>query len=261
MAITFDAFSADGTPTTGNDSFTHAGGAGPRTALVFIVGTSPTDEITGVTYATVAMTQLASSPKISSAGGEPGVIHTFLLNGITSGSQTVAFTTSASTVTHQGYCITLNAAADLEVVDEDVTIDSISLANPSVTLSLGGRSCFCALALMSGQAAVASITPLTSWTSRHEVTTGSECAACYTYDTIGTTDVTAGWTQTADDALMYAVALGEVVAAGGQPTVKRHGGVPGMNRLRMGPGFGGGAWGRTRSGVTIPRWLEGQRAA
>lgn len=261
MAITFDAFTADASPTTGNDSFSHGGGAGPRAALGFIVGTSPTDEVSGATYGGVSMTQLSSSPKLATSGGEPGVVHAFLLNGIASGTQTFAFTTSASTVTHQAYCITLNADADLEVVDEDVTVDSTSQANPSVTLSLGGRSCFCAIAFMSGHAGTASITPLTSWTSRHEVTTGSETAACYTYDTIGTSDVTAGWTQTAEDALMYAVALGEVVAAGGQPITKRHEGIVRMGLRKAGVGHRGGSWGMTRSHLVIPRWLKGDRRA
>ena len=61
--------------------------------------------------------------------------------------------------------------------------------------------------------AVAGTTPLASWTSRVEIDWGPQVGLMYTYDTIGTSDVTAGWTQAADDATMVALAVSEVLAA------------------------------------------------
>jgi hypothetical protein len=140
-------------------------------------------------------------------------------------------------------------------------VDSASQANPTGTLTLSSRTCFVCQGLMSGQAAVASITQPAGWSIGVEATTGSECAAVYSYDTIGSSDVTVGWTQTADDAFAVAIAVSEVVSAAGQPIIKRHLNIPLMGIRKSGPGHSGGAWGRSKSGIVIPRWLEGARAA
>jgi hypothetical protein len=50
----------------------------------------------------------------------------------------------------------------------------------------------------------------------------------------------------------------EMVSGGapaGQPITKRSGGVPHMGTGGLKGGFGGGAWGRTRDHVYMPRWL------
>lgn len=211
MAISLDATSFDATPATGNQSWSHSGGAGPRAALVMIVGVSPSDEVTGATYAGAAMTELSGSPWISASGSEPGAIHAFLLNGITSGTQTVAFTTSGATMAHQGVCVTFNTTGnDVELVTANAFVDSVSQANPSATLSLGGRTCHVSMPWASGQAAVASVTELAGWTPITEATTGSETAGVYIYDTVAASDPTVGWTQAADDAFAVAIALSEV---------------------------------------------------
>src|SRR5690606_11093100 len=44
----------------------------------------------------------------------------------------------------------------------------------------------------------------------NETDVGSTVAGVYSYNTIGTSNVTAGWSQTAEDALMLAVAVAEV---------------------------------------------------
>lgn len=178
--------------------------------IVLIGGTAETNEITAVTYGGVALSAVSGSPN-AKATGETGIVQAFFLgSGVPSGAQTVAYTTSGSTVTHQGYCVTVTATASTEVVATNVAINSDSQADPSSTLGLSGRTCFCCELIYSGQAAIASITPFSGWTSQHEAAASGDTLAYYTYDTVGSSDVTVGWTQTADDALMIAVAVSEV---------------------------------------------------
>ena len=209
MAVAFDAFS-NGTAGTGDISWTHTPVGTPRGVIVMVLGVSGTDGVSGVTYGGVAMTEVTGSPNLKTSLELAGVYVYFLGSSIPTGAQTVAMT-SANVHLKSISAITLTGAADTEVVDSDATINSDSVQDPSVTLSLGGRDCFCAIGGVSGQDAVTGITPLTDWTSRLEQDGGAVTVLHYTYNTIGTTDVTAGWTQTADDATAIAVAVSEVV--------------------------------------------------
>jgi hypothetical protein len=214
MAVAFDAHTG---ATSISPSFTHTPVGTPRAVIVFIRDTSGSaDQVSGVTYGGVAMSEISGSPNIpNDSGTDSHFLHAFFLgSGIPTGAQTVAVTETGSFDMHVN-CITLTADADTEIVDSDGTIDSTSTANPSVTLSLGGRTSFAAIVFSSGHGVVGSITPLTGWTGQDEDDSGVKVGGCYTYDTIGSTDVTAGWTQTAEDAQMIAVAVTE--AGGGDP--------------------------------------------
>ena len=212
MAVAFDAFS-NGTAGTGDISFTHTPVRTPRGAIVIVLGVSGTDGVSGVTYGGVAMAEVSGSPNLKGTAELAGAYVYFLGASIPTGAQTVAMT-SSNTHLKSISCITLTAAADTEVVDSDGTINSDSVADPSVTLSLGGRTAFAAIGLVSGQDAVTGITPPSGWTSRLEQDAGAVTVGHYTYDTIGSTDVAAGWTQTAEDATAIAVAVSEVAAGG-----------------------------------------------
>ena len=213
MTVAYDNFS-NGTAGTGDISWTHTPVGTPRAVIVFIAGIAGADEVSGVTYGGTAMTEMTGSPS-SKATGETGTVYGYFLGAsIPTGAQTVAMTSTAANL--KSICaITLTGAADTEIVDVDATISSDAVADPSVTLSLASRDSFCAIGLYSGQDAVTGITPLTGWTSRLEQDAGTEVVGYYTYDTVGSTDVTAGWTQTSEDAIAIAVAVSEV--AGGDP--------------------------------------------
>lgn len=229
MTVAFDARSASGAQ-TGDMSFTHTPVGTPRAVIVLIVqNVGFTDELVSApTYGGVSMTAMAGSPN-SHITGETGVVYGYFLGaGIPTGAQTVAVDVNIVGSTKRAEVWTLTGADDTEIVDVDAAINSDSQANPSVTLSLAGRTCFAGIGFHSGQAAVTGITPLTGWTSRQEGDFGEQTAGFYTYDTVSTVDVTAGWTQAADDALAIAVAVSEVQAAAGHPTMRRWGGVPGM---------------------------------
>ncbi len=207
MTIAFDAFSSyllGGV----NPSWTHTPVGTPKGVIVWILQGSATDEVTGVTYGGVAMTEVAGSPNMKATGEVIGCYCYFLGSGIPTGARTVQVSGGVS-VAKAAYCVTVTAAGDTMLQDVDATINSDSVANPSVTMSLGGLSSFVALAFDSGQNAATGVTPFTGWTGRNETSSGVQTIGCYTYDTVGTADVTAGWTQTAEDAVAIVVAIKE----------------------------------------------------
>ena len=204
--VGFDAFSsvAQG---TGNLSWTHTPAGTPKGVIVFVVENDGVDGVTSATYGGTSMTECTGSPNQHNTG-EPGTVHCFrLLSSVPTGAVTVAVTMSDTVTAKRAGAYSVTSSADTTVVDTDATINSDSAANPSVTLSAGGLNIFCAIGFHSGQNQATGITPLTSWTGSLENDFGSQVAGWYKYDTIGTANVTAGWTQTADDAVMIGIAL------------------------------------------------------
>jgi hypothetical protein len=198
VAVAFDAFSsvAEG---TGTLSWTHTPVGTPKGIRVDIVENGGTNGVTGVTYGGVALELVAANAKTS---GEAGTVVTYFLGrNIPTGARTVSVTVSDAVAKRAG-AITLTALADTAWIACEQSIGSDSLANPSATINLLGKTCFVSLAGHSGQNAVTGITPSTGWTSRLEHDFGNQTAAWYTYNTIATSNVACGWTQTADDAAM-----------------------------------------------------------
>lgn len=208
MAIAFDS---SGTPAsgTGDFSFTHTPVGTPRAVIIGVVqNVGSTDEVISVSYGGVSLARVGA---VFHTTGETGAVYLYFLGAnIPTGAQTVIVDVNGTGSSKRVTVWALTAAANTEVVDSDTTINSDSQANPSVTLSLGGRSCWCGIEFFSGQDAATGITPLTSWTGTLEQDFGSQTGGSYRYNTIGTADVTAGWTQTAEDAAMVAVAIGEI---------------------------------------------------
>ena len=212
MTVSYDAFalSAAGTSTR---TWTHTPVGTPRAIVAYVVHDGTADDISGCTYNGVAMTEMTGSPNVL-ATGEGHVVYAYHLGtSLPTGAQTVEATAISNVGLKLGYSISLQGADDTEVVDTDTSINSTSQADPSATLALGGRTCFCSIGFASGQDAASGITPLTGWTARNEADAGTEVVACYTYDTVDSADVTAGWTQTAEDACAIASAISEVQAA------------------------------------------------
>lgn len=214
--VAFDAFADTTDFATGNFTWTHTPSGTPSGVVVWVLeaSSSAADGVTGVTYGGVSMTEVSGSPNIHSTG-ELGTVHCFFLGeGIPTGAQSVAVTTSNSH-SKVGGSVTLTASDTTEIVDVDATVNSDSQANPSVTLSASGRTVWAGIGFYSGQNAPTGITPLTNWTDRTEDDIGTKTMGIYTYDTIGSSDVTAGWTQGADDAVMIAILIAQEAAAGG----------------------------------------------
>jgi hypothetical protein len=216
MTVAYDAFSsANDAGGASNLAWTHTPVGTPRGVLVWIVMTAYTPSGTNAVSCTYGGVDMGSPVEVIKTTGEVGsVCFYFLGSSIPTGAQTVTFDKLAS-CTAFGGCISLTGAANTEIVDSDNTINSDAAVNPSVTLSLSGRTCFAGIGFFSGQGADTGVTPLSSWTSRAEHDFTPSVAGVYSYDTIGSSDVTAGWTQTSDDAFAVAVAVSEVAAGGG----------------------------------------------
>jgi hypothetical protein len=206
MAIAKDALS-----TSNLASYTHTPVGTPRGVLVMIPNESATDQVTGVTYGGVAMTEITLSPLVAT-GAEGGVLHGFFLgSSVPTGAQTV----EATIVTGSPHIITqtVTAAADTEIVDTG-TIDLTAVTGAQTgTLSTGGRNTVVVeVGWCSGSAATAT-TQLTNWTGHNESDEGAEINFRYSYDIVGTADVTFGVTITGtEDIAVLAAAIGEVVS-------------------------------------------------
>lgn len=219
--ITFDTFSsvAAGTSTL---SWTHtpSGDGLIQGVVVFVVSNSGADGVTGATYGGTAMTEVSGSPNLH-ASGEPGSVYAYFLgSGLGSGAKVINVNVG-NAISKRAGAYGVNAHGDTMIVDADATINSDSQANPSVTLSTGGKLCFAAIGFHSGQNAPGSTTPLTNWTSNLENDFGNQVGGWYRFNSFLSADVTAGWTQTADDATMIGVLIGE--ADGGHDTLVRMG--------------------------------------
>jgi hypothetical protein len=217
MAVAKDAVSRIGTgigQVAGDGSWTHTPSGTPRAVLVFVnVGTHTAGGVTGVTYGGTTMTQVSGSPVHHAVAEVLRSTAWVLLSSVPTGAQSVAVDNNLDD-DWSGFCVTVTSGGnDCGVVDSDGTINSGSVADPSITLALTGETCFCAIAPASGQNAVTGIAPLSGWTADFEDDLGGQVTALYTYDTISTADVTAGWTQTAEDAVAMAVAIAEVSGA------------------------------------------------
>ena len=161
------------------------------------------------------MTEVSVSPSLNNTGENSAVYAFFLGSSVPTGAQTVAVTTSGSTGNNLGYCISVTAGQNTEVVDSDAIVGSG--ANPSGTLSLGGSTCFCSEASHSGVSSLASYAPPSGWTRRWPNDYGSMVAALSSYDTVAASDVAYGMSQVADDYNIIGIAIKE--AAGGAVSV------------------------------------------
>lgn len=211
MTITFDAFST----TTNGDrvadpNFSHSGGT-PRGVLVLVAGANyATDPVVGIDYGTLALTKETAVFKTT---GETGFVGVWSGGAsIPTGTQTVDVDAGGNTI--NAYCYTIAADADTEI-NNTANVVNDSLQDPSVNLALSGKESFVAMVWHAGQASLGGITPNTGWTSRSEDDWGAEVIGSYSYDTIGTADVSVGYdTASADDVLLIGAALSEVVGGG-----------------------------------------------
>lgn len=218
MTIAFDAFGQYSGTFSADDSFSLAGAAGLDGVLCVVIQASNTAETITATHNGVNLPAISGSPFTSSTFAEAGgiTIHAFFAgSGLSGGTQTVAITKSGSNPCLAGAWSVTTASNAPEVQASDNDIDSAAVVDPSGTIALSGVTCLVLQAFCSGQGAITSITPPTGWTSDGEDDAGSVTVGWYRYDTIGSSDVTYGWTQTSDDAFGIAIALTEPAGGGG----------------------------------------------
>lgn len=212
MAIAFDNSADGGLSTADPFEFVYGPSGTPKGVIVVIAkATGLVDSVNGVTYGGVAMTRVAMAFKTSGEGGRIWVY--FLGASIPTGDQTVSIDTDGLGAELAAFVITVTAGtAQTAVNGFNEFINSDSQENPSGTQTLNSISSFVAEILFSGQNAIGGITPSTGWTNVGENDLGTATCGCYRYDTIGTSDVTVGWTQTAEDAIGISFAIKELTA-------------------------------------------------
>jgi pectate lyase len=208
LPIAFDAISSDVHTTVSPLSWTHTPVSTPRGILVYLViYSNHNDLVTAATYGGVAMARVAFNPKAT--GSLVGTYAYFLGTSIPTGPQTVAVTCTGG-APKQAVSISVTAGGDTEVQASSSAINNDSLANPVATLGLNGVASFVSIGFNSGHDLTSEITPFANWTSQFEDSATTTLAGFYTYDIIGTADVSVGWTQTADDAVAIAVAISQI---------------------------------------------------
>lgn len=213
-AIAFDSFAKNEANGTGDFSISLVPVGTLKGVIVYVVTNAAGDEISSVNInGTVSLTETASSPALNTAGEDGGSHCFFVGSGIPSGTLTINVVTSGTATTKIGYAVGVTADQDTSVVTTGSVISN-SVSNPSTTLSLGGVSSFVMLAAWSGIGNL-TMSPATGWTERSEFDFGNQNGLCHTYDTVGTTDVAATYTQSSDDVAMHAIAVRENAAPGG----------------------------------------------
>ena len=211
MAISLDTY-GDNSGAGFANSFSINGGTPEGVVCMIPILGGFDEQVTGVTYGGNAMTEMSLSPFEASSGELNGIwISAWILeSGAPSGTQTVAVSGPSASLVG---VFTFDADGNgIEEVDTS-TFQSTSVSNANVTLSLGGETCYCLEGWGSGENSVGQVSPKSGWTSRIEYDAGTFCAGIYSYDTIGSTDVSAGLVQSSDDAHILAVAVRAVPAA------------------------------------------------
>lgn len=159
------------------------------------------------TYDSESMTRIASFDFTNSGGG---YISVFLLaSGANAGTVNFTITGGASSVA--GYAVSLNAGTTLEL-NNTATFDMATATSPSGgTLTLGGTTSYVIQCGQTDGADATAQAPVSGWTGVYEQDIGSQVNVGDRYGTIGSSDVTWGWTMTSSiDVAGIAIAVNEV---------------------------------------------------
>jgi len=178
-----------------------------------------TATITSVEYGGVTMTQEALEDKTTGENAWTAIYT--LYSGIPAGSQDAVVVMSNATTARLMCAFGLNGDAPMSTVTT-TAYQNDNVADPTATLSLGGITSYCAQAIYTGKSATTGWSPLAGWGSdfNHEIDFGPSTGGLESYDTIASADVTIGFTQTADDAMMMGIAIRESAGGGGGSTPK-----------------------------------------
>jgi hypothetical protein len=217
MTVTVDAVTeSNRTDNTTPYTFSHSGGGGPEGVILILnLNGDEADLIdtATVSYGGTAMTLVAYEGNGVSTPSGGAVYMYFLGASVPTGTKTVSvdFTTANSRKV-QCTCITLNGAADLEVVDSSA-ITSTSATNPQISLTYGGRTCMAFTGLLGSKSSVSDYTAVASTTDVFSEDFGARVGISQRQTTAGSSDFTVGWTASAAAYAMVACAVSEVANA------------------------------------------------
>lgn len=215
MTIARDAFSK-GTPGSSAASpieWTHTPVGTPRGAVVganTIEGNQ--DQVGAVTYGGVVCAEVSNSPWTNNVAGQANDFssHLFFLgSGLPTGAQTVSVEVTNSDTTAP-YALTVTADGDAEVEN------NVGGNGTDTSLGLNGQTCLVAMTGCGGAGAGAP-TAKSGWTAEDVTLVGNDYAVFFTYDTVASADVTAGWNDATQPFYKSwgAVAIKEVAGGGG----------------------------------------------
>jgi hypothetical protein len=210
MAVAFDA-SSEGVVLADPQEHTHTPVGTPAAAIALIGhGTVSTDIVNTVTYGGTAMARVSTNLR---AGGEPGRVYVYFLGAsVPTGAQTISVDRTEGTTEMSVVGVTLTASANTEVVDFD-GLDGTAgaIANPSVTLNYGGRTCIALGVLYTGHGVIGDCVVGANMTAMQSHDLGNFAVHQGRQTTPGTTDFAFGYTQAAEDTALTAVAISEVL--------------------------------------------------
>ncbi len=222
MSIAYDAAS-NPTAGTGNLTWNHTPVGTPKGVLVFVVAANGIDEVTGVTYGGVSMSEVALSPLLKATAFAMAAHAFFLGSSVPTGVQEVVVTVSSGAAIRQALCYTVTSTQD-SAVQNTATFLVESTANPSTSLALSSVECWVAEGCLSAVNQIADIAPEPGWASNLEDNSFTGLTGVwYRYNTVGTSDVTIGYECVSlEDGIGIGVAIKEAAAppAGGGDKVE-----------------------------------------
>ena len=211
MAIAHDATGTFGaTPDTASPmSWSHNPVGTPRGIIVLIVTNDTTDTITSVTYDGTALNRVIRQ----NVAGENGSAYAYFLGVSVPATDPATVTVNfTGTNNHMGCSISVTAADDTSIASSN-SVSSLSLANPSITLTTSVTTITYG-ALYSGTAGPTSTAPDANHTDIQEADLGAETASCIRRSaTVASGSPVVGWTVAADDVAAVAIAVREGVVA------------------------------------------------
>jgi hypothetical protein len=204
-APAIDASSASAADNTVDFNWTHTPSGTPTALFVFVANdATQTDIVVDVTYNSVSLTEHASSPFCSATGGVR-CLHVWYTFSPPSGAQTVAVDINSAQSTSA--CAYTFTGTGLQI--QNVENLSGDAANPSGTLTLSSTTSAVVLGGISGLNIPTNVTAATGWTQDHALDNGASSVVCHSYDTVGSSDVTTGWTSASDYYEILSVGLSE----------------------------------------------------
>lgn len=224
MTVAEDSFVKHAIQTGANPSgLTHTP-TGTPAGIIVCIGQENTTAVTAVSWGGRTLTEVTNSPQVASSGED--VTASVWFSGDASdlalrSDDDIDITGAANDRAIGSYVVT--ADGDTAIVDTYGDAATSKVTTIGGTLSLGGDTCFCVQACASGvNGSTGTTSTKTGWTKDlsgddppGDGDLGSAVGEAHSFDTIGSSDVTCGFTQNNDDAALVAVAIKDSSAGAG----------------------------------------------
>jgi hypothetical protein len=215
MAVAHDAATEAELDSTAAAEVSHTPVGTPRGVLGFFVkNASATDVVTGMTYGGSAMTRVPTNGFAVDTNTELGSVYAYFLgSSVPTGTQDLVVGGTTTGSLRVVVCITLTAAADLEIVASGMVQENA--ANPQIALDSGAVSALRYCCVFSGNTnAGTNFTLLSDQSTVQDSDFGAQSMRTDRQTNPSTGSFTVGYTASSDDVAMIGVAIAEVAGAG-----------------------------------------------